>query len=406
MQQRCKHGSDGDIRLQDGDTQYQGRVEIYHNGEWRRVCEEGWGLNDAKVACKQLGYEDAHTAYINYNPRGTGSYWLSDINCAGAEEGLYNCSSRGWGTINSYCGTGDYDDAGVICKAPGDGAVRLVNTTSPYEGRVEVYYGGEWGRVCDYNWGFNDAKVVCRQLGLAGIHTSFRGWSPRGTGKYWVFNVNCGGSESNITQCTHGGVGVVNSGNCGQSNYDDAGVLCHGDGDGALRLINTSNAYEGRLEIFYSGRWGRVSDYGWDLSSADVACKQLGFTGAHTRLFSMSPRGTSRFWIHNLNCQGTEARLADCSHGGVGVSNSYCSQSSSDDAGVLCKGPNDGEVRLIGDSQYHGRVEIFYAGSWGRVCEYWWSLNDAKVTCRQLGFTGVLTYGSSWTPRGTSRVVL
>ncbi|XP_023933538.1 scavenger receptor cysteine-rich type 1 protein M130-like [Lingula anatina] len=173
--------ADGDIRLQDGDTQYQGRVEIYYSGEWRRVCEEGWGLNDAKVACKQLGYEDVHTAYINYNPRGTGSYWLSDINCAGTEEGLYNCSSRGWGTINSYCGTGDYDDAGVICKAPGDGAVRLVNTTSPYEGRVEVYYGGEWGRVCDYNWGFSDAKVVCRQLGLAGAHTSFRGWSPRGT---------------------------------------------------------------------------------------------------------------------------------------------------------------------------------------------------------------------------------
>ncbi|XP_023930635.1 deleted in malignant brain tumors 1 protein-like [Lingula anatina] len=398
--------ADGDIRLRDGNTQYQGRVEIYHNGEWRRVCDEGWGINDAKVACRQLGFEGAHTAYINYNPRGPGSFWLSNLNCAGTEGRLSSCTSRGWGTISSYCAVGDNDDAGVVCKSPGDGAVRLVNTSSPYEGRVEVYYAGEWGRVCEYNWGLNDAKVVCKQLGLAGAHTSFRDWNPRGTGKYWLFNVNCAGTESNITQCTHGVVGVYNS-NCRQSYYDDAGVICYGDGDGALRLINTSNAYEGRLEIFYSGRWGRVCDYGWDLTSADVACKQLGFTGAHTHVFNKTPRGTGLFWIQNLNCHGGEARLADCSHGGVGVvSSSSCSQSSSDDAGVLCKGPNDGEIRLIGPSQYFGRVEIFYAGGWGRVCKYVWSMNDAKVACRQLGFSGALNYWTNWTPRGTSRVVL
>ena len=47
-----------------------------------------------------------------------------------------------------------------------DGAVQLVDGTLPAEGRVEFCSGREWGTVCDDFWGFNDALVVCRELGL------------------------------------------------------------------------------------------------------------------------------------------------------------------------------------------------------------------------------------------------
>lgn len=45
------------------------------------------------------------------------------------------------------------------------GTVRLIGGTSPSEGRVEVFYSGVWGTVCDSQWDHRDGDVVCRQLG-------------------------------------------------------------------------------------------------------------------------------------------------------------------------------------------------------------------------------------------------
>ena len=48
-----------------------------------------------------------------------------------------------------------------------EGNIRLTDGANSTEGRVEICLNSEWGTVCDQMWSITDARVVCRQLGIA-----------------------------------------------------------------------------------------------------------------------------------------------------------------------------------------------------------------------------------------------
>ena len=102
--------------------------------------------------------------------------------------------------------------------------IRLIGGSTSSEGRVEVFYGGAWGTVCDDVWDLNDANVVCRYLGFSGATgapgSAFYG---QGSGDIVLDEVQCLGTETNIAFCTHGGYNVNDC-----HHGEDAGVVCSG----------------------------------------------------------------------------------------------------------------------------------------------------------------------------------
>ena len=105
------------VRLVNGSTIYEGRVEVKHNGIWGTVCDYGWDLHDAKVVCNQLGFGRAVAAEHNaFYGQGSGQIWLYRLNCVGNEWTIGNCSHSGWGYYYYYyCNHGD--DASVKCSS-------------------------------------------------------------------------------------------------------------------------------------------------------------------------------------------------------------------------------------------------------------------------------------------------
>ena len=104
-----------------------------------------------------------------------------------------------------------------------DGSVRLVNGSSSSEGRVEVYYQGAWGTVCDDLFDIQDATVICHQLGFPSAvrAVSAAAEFSVGDGPIFLDNLECTGDESILSRCPHG---EWTEHNCRHS--EDAGVIC------------------------------------------------------------------------------------------------------------------------------------------------------------------------------------
>ncbi|XP_016133767.1 scavenger receptor cysteine-rich type 1 protein M130-like [Sinocyclocheilus grahami] len=390
LSHNCSHDSDVSVvcavpsetvRLVGGNSHCAGRVEVLHDGQWGTVCDAGWDLPDAAVVCRELGCGEALSAPKSAHfGEGSGPIWISNLMCTGSESTLMNCRLFGWGIEANHT-----EDAGVICSG-----VRLVGG-SRCSGRVEVPHNQTWMSVCAAAFDQQDAEVVCRELNC-GAPAQVLGAAVFGKGdaQMWKQEIQCRGNESYISLCQ---TSFSLKHNCTHEN--GVGLFCSGYSD--IRLVSGPDICSGRVECQYFSKWGTVCDACWDMRAASVLCRQLNCGIAVSFVGSdWFGEGSGKIWADVFDCDGNETKLSECSISSW--SRAQCSHRQ--DVGVICSGSSlalhDGLVRLSGERQCEGEVEVFIQQVWRRVLLDSWSLTESSVVCRQLGCGSVLNfYGSS-----------
>jgi hypothetical protein len=103
---------------------------------------------------------------------------------------------------------GSVDLDNINGSIPYNEGIRLAGGANYKIGRLELFVNNQWGTVCNDAWDMRDTQVACRQLGFLGAKRFYT--HSGGTGNILLDDVNCKGTESNLLQCSHRGIGSHN----------------------------------------------------------------------------------------------------------------------------------------------------------------------------------------------------
>ncbi|KAL3969108.1 nuclear factor erythroid 2-related factor 1/3 [Sarotherodon galilaeus] len=316
------------------------------------------------------------------------------------------------------------------------------------EGVVEVKYKDGWAQICDAGWTVKNTRVVCGMLGFpherkvnknfykrlkkraaekvsrpkvnvsaggrqtpkAKAITKSKQSSPgkrlyleRQKNNFLLHSVACTGTEVHLAACPlefnkpnatsscAGGMPAVISCMPGPLFMQNSGLKKKLKISTNVRLKGGAKVGEGRVEVLKDNVWGTVCDDRWNLLSASVVCRELGFGSAKEALTgARMGQGMGPIYMNEVKCLGQERSIWDCPVKNITSEN--CQHS--EDAAVRCNVPYMGletSIRITGGrTRYEGRVEVLTSDpngtqSWGLICGENWSTKEAMVACRQLG---------------------
>uniref|UniRef100_A0A8U7MF93 Lysyl oxidase homolog n=1 Tax=Corvus moneduloides TaxID=1196302 RepID=A0A8U7MF93_CORMO len=311
-----------------------------------------------------------------------GRIWLDNVNCAGSERSIGDCKHRGWG--NSDCS--HEEDAGVVCKderIPGFKDSNVIETEQSHveevrlrpvvsggrrqlpvtEGIVEVRYKDGWAQICDQGWDSHNSRVICGMMGFPAekkVNRNFyKLFTERQQPNYRLHSVSCMGTEVHLSMCSFEFYQGNSSAACGAGM--PAVVSCvpgplfatgnahkkkqrqQQQGQARIRLKGGARVGEGRVEVLKSSEWGTICDDRWNLQSASVVCRELGFGSAKEALTgARMGQGTGPIHLNEVQCRGTEKSLWNCPF--RNITQEDCKHT--EDAAVRCNIPYMGYENL------------------------------------------------------------
>ena len=259
-----------------------------------------------------------------------------------------------------------------LLSEPKGNDVQLVDGVTPNRGRVEFFVDGAWRRVCTEENPRHDsvlAHVVCLRLGYARSFFA-RSFSlskeEKETGNYFFLS------------CTwiKGGSCSFRRDRCDSELF----ISCQSSRTYSirLRLDGGSMPSAGNVSVNVHGTW--LNSCLRTPFPIPAICRHLGYD---------SGSATSSFRIRNPNSAYItcpRSLLGECTIS----SKYYCTSSLT----IHCY-YSANQVRLVNavkePSKSEGEVEIYYRRYWTGICDDHWTINEANVFCRQLGYTNAIS---------------
>ncbi|XP_068800296.1 T-cell differentiation antigen CD6 isoform X4 [Struthio camelus] len=265
----------------------------------------------------------------------------------------------------------------------GMAALRLANGSSPCGGTVQVLHHGRWTPVCRESWSIAASHALCKRLHCGDAEESGAADAPTvvlapfGDGDIPSARNVCVAVTANCSSWERGPclLKLATMPHCCRAGL--AKVTC--TGPHRLQLAGGRSRCEGRVEMEQAGEWGTVCDDAWDLTDANVVCRQLRCGWAlHARDNASFGRGSGLILRDDVSCEGHEDHLWDC----PATQKHDCSHK--EDAGVVCSEHQQWQLSG-GRDGCAGRVEVFFRGTWSTVCDSTWYETEASVLCHMLG---------------------
>ena len=298
----------GKLCLVGGGGDHEGNVVI----GGKPVCDDNWDMNDGRVVCRELGFHEVEriTKESQFGKVSV-NFIMDNVECIGTEERLFNC------TYNSDDDCGATEGAGVVCDKRSLEEISAEKAIMQHCFDDGVSYN--FGDYLDFEVASN--AMSCQKHCMA--HPDCSHFS------FYQDSRKCYRKTGNIKRSTEGAISGPR--NCSDLSYIPQStlspVLKDCNSPWVVCLTGGKNDTEG--DVLVGGR--PVCDDDWNIISANIVCKELGFTGA--LMFTKESRFRNRqqnFIMDQVSCDGTEERLKDCNH-----SNRHdCSLGES--AGVVC----------------------------------------------------------------------
>ena len=354
--------SAGDLRLADGDGAADGRLEIFHDDEWGLVCDDGFGAEEAAVACRQLGYGGFLGVEVEVVASAEIQVWLDDVVCTGSETRLVDCRHGGLGgehNCSAIEGVGVACDPTVNYEPPRAPVAVTLTFEPPTSLRVSWEAPDNSGRpaITDYDVRYRvaggDSFSDAGHVGT-GLSTTLTNLIANTTYEVQVRASNDEGAgpwspavrrSTVANQVPSGAPTIVGRAQVWETLRADVdGIM---DGDGVERPIR----------------------FQWLADEAAIA----GATAVRYTLTAAQQGKRITVRVSYTDGAGNRETLTSAATEAVAAAGTQLA----------------GDLRLRdGTAAASGRLEVYLDGRWGDVCDDGFGAEEGAVACRQLGYSG------------------